>query len=139
MKGQTLIEVIIVIAIVIILTTGIIAGTTTTLGANNASRLHTNGLQYAQEGIEIARNIRDKGWDEFAPLGDPEHKYCVGSDHVFQLATGDCPTNINNTPYARSIILKLTNNPDGYSSMNVDVIVDWGANNVTLTTDLTQR
>lgn len=141
-KGQTLVEMIVVIGVVIILVTGIIAGTSASLSRANDSELRSSAIRYAQEGIELARQMRDSGWTAFAALGAAPTTYCVGDDAVFTPSVGSCSTpNINNL-YVRSITLRLVAPGDPtQTKVTVDVVVTWGgstANNVELKTDLTQ-
>ena len=127
MKGQTLVEVIVVVAIVVILVTGIVSGTTVTLSQNKESQLRSNALQYAREGLEIVRFQRDQGWEAFAALGDPPTVYCLGSSREFIASTGDCGTNILSTVFSRDVNMTLIG-----ESMLVLVNVGWGSDAVLL-------
>ena len=118
-----LIEMIVVIGVVVILTTGIIAGTSISLSRTQGNQIRSSALQYAQEGIELARQQRDAGWTAF----------------VNDQGTTESTIGI----YTRSISLTLENPGAADERMLVDVVVSWGDvtqtdNNVELKTTLTQ-
>ena len=145
MKGQMLIEVVVVVGMVVLLALGIVAGTTRVLSQSQTVQNQSVALSIAQEGIELTRQFRDSGWATFASYGSTKTTYCVGSDGTFVPANPTCPTNILNTIYTRSITLDLIPSPDGSATqtMQVTVTVSWTgsveANNfVNLTTYLTQ-
>jgi len=71
-QGQSLVEMIVVIGVVVLLTTGIVVGTTTSLSRSETSETRSQALSYAQEGIELARGLRDAGWNTFTALGNPQ-------------------------------------------------------------------
>lgn len=73
--GQSLIESVVTLGVVILLVAGLIVGTTASLRYAENSRARTVATQYAQEGLELARTERDKGWAAFARNGS----FCVGS------------------------------------------------------------
>lgn len=133
MKGQTLVEVVVVIALVVILITGIVSGTTSTLSQNKESQLRSSALQLAREGLEIVRYTRDQGWDSFAQLGDPPTTYCLGSDREFIESSGNCGTNILGTPFSRDIDVTLLAFVDANPIVRVNVTVGWGSDEVFLT------
>jgi len=122
-RGQMLIEMIVVIGVVVILTTGIIAGTSMSLSRTQGNQIRSSALQYAQEGIELTRQKRDAGWTAF----------------VNDQGTTESTLGI----YTRSISLTLENTGLADERMLVDVVVSWGdatqtENNVELKTTLTQ-
>ncbi len=121
-KGQTLVEMIVVIGVVVVLATGIIAGTSISLSRGQGSQNRAMATTYAQEGIELARQLRDEGWTAFAAMGTAPTVYCVGADGAFLQASPSCTPNISNL-FTRSVTLALSG-PD----MSVDVLVTWGAN-----------
>lgn len=136
-NGQMLIEMIVVIGVVVVLATGIIAGTSSSLARTQGNQARSSALQYAQEGIEYARQKRDAGWTSFAGLleGTQSITYCVDSNNMW--TAPPCAVNIASV-YTRSITLSLA---DG--NILIDVIVVWGDqsqpdNNVELKTTLTQ-
>lgn len=143
-RGQTLIEMIVIVGVVVLLVTGIVAATTASLSVTNSNAARSSAIQYAQEGIELARAQRDVGWNSFALLGTPRQSYCVGSNNEFQPTAIMCDyINVGNQ-FIRTITLELINPGDPTQvKMTVDVVVSWGDttnpnNNVELKTDLTQ-
>jgi type II secretory pathway pseudopilin PulG len=148
--GQSLVEMVVVIAVVILLATGIISGTSATLARTQSNQLRSTALQYAQEGTERARALRDAGWNTFAPMGSTRDvppissptRYCVGDDGIFQPSPIACTPNIHGK-YIRTVTLALINPSDPVNMyMAVDVVVSWGDtskpnNSVELKTDLT--
>jgi type II secretory pathway pseudopilin PulG len=142
-KGQSLVEMVVVIGMVILLTTGIVTGTTISLNRSKTSQYQTKALAYAQEGIEFARSTRDAGWTAFAAMGSASGTiYCVGSANPPVFVTGACSApNISNF-MTRNITFQLTT-VSGVSTMKVTSQVTWGdtsntSNAVQLTTYLTQ-
>lgn len=125
-KGQSLVEMIVVIGMVVLLATGIVVGTTASLSRTESSQVRSQALSIAQAGIELARVTRDTGWEAFAALGDPESTTVSTIDNTF----------------TRSITFQLTT-ISGISTMKVTSQVIWGdttnpLNKVKLTTYLTQ-
>ncbi len=145
-RGQTIIEVIVVIGIVVVLTTGLIAGTTSSLKSAQSDRSRSEAVKYAQEGIEVARQLRDENWDTFFSYGGSV--YCLGSDAKgntnFVVSTGgQCPTNIMMQDGTLSIFTRSVQFAwQGNSGMQIVVTVSYPENsqtkNVQLTTYLTQ-
>ena len=65
-QGQTIVEAIVVLGIVVLLVTGLIAGTTSSLRSVQAGRTRSQALKYAEEGIDVVRNLRNnEGWSTF--------------------------------------------------------------------------
>ncbi len=142
-RGQTLVEMIVIVGMVVLLATGVVVGTTVSLSRSETSKVRSNAAAYAQSGIELARALRDTSWDAFAALGTPTaNTYCVGSDGSFGQAQISCTAfNIDNT-YVRSLTLELTI-VSGVPTVKVTSKVSWGdvsnpANAIQLMTYLTQ-
>jgi type II secretory pathway pseudopilin PulG len=138
-KGQSLVEMIVIVGMVVLLMTGIVAGTTVSLSRSETSQVRSVALSHAQSGIELARAKRDSGWAAFALLGTSPTTYCVGADGVFN--TGLCTINMDGK-YIRSVSLQLTA-VSLVSTMKVTSRVVWGdtanpSNAVQLTTYLTE-
>lgn len=138
-KGQSLVEMIVIVGMVVLLMTGIVAGTTVSLSRSNTSQVRSIALSYAQGGIELARAKRDGGWDAFEAMGDPPRVYCVGADNVF--VEGACVFTAGDK-YTRYVSLQLTS-VSGVPTMKVTSTVSWDdtiypLNNIDLTTYLTK-
>lgn len=131
---------IVVIGVVLVLVTGIVAGTTNSLSKADASQFRTTAVSYAQEGVELTRALRDRGWEAFEPMGTVPTTYCVGTDGVFTPAAPTCVTpNIQNE-YIRKITLQYITTGVA-PKMSVTVVVTWGnkvENSVELLTYLTK-
>lgn len=143
-RGQSLVEMIVVVGMVVLLVMGIVAGTTVALGRTQTVQMRSAAVKYAQEGIELTRSLRDTGWDMFAAMGTVESMYCTGDDGVFTLTATSCSDPNVHDVYTRTIILRLL--PASGASvekMSVTVVVAWGditnpSNSVSLVTHLTQ-
>lgn len=65
-RGQTILEAIIAVTIIAAITTGLVAVTVKTLKASQFARTKSQSLKYAQEGVEIVRNLRNTiDWTTF--------------------------------------------------------------------------
>lgn len=138
-KGQTLVEMIVVVGVIVLLATGIVAGTTASLSRTETLKVRSEALTHAQTGIELARGKRDEGWNTFWLMGSAGGiVYCVNSAGVW---SGEpCSVNIDNT-FTRSVTLQTTSSP--VPTMIVTSNVIWGdisnpSNAVKLRTYLTQ-
>lgn len=129
-SGQTLAEIVVVLGVVLLLVTGLVVGATGSLKAARFAKAKSIAMGYAQEGMEIVRNIRDTGWGTFQGYGDTSGKlWCLDKSKVWtdaaSLPGGLCP--VNNipdvfTPYSRKVYFKWTDTP---AQMRVDVGVTW--------------
>jgi Tfp pilus assembly protein PilV len=72
--GQSLVEVVVAVGIVLILVTGLIVATTFSLRFNQRSKIRTEALSYAEEGLEFVRQLRDADWNTVPSTGI----YCFG-------------------------------------------------------------
>lgn len=118
-SGQSLVEAVVAIGIVVLLVAGLVSGTTSSLRASQHSTLQSQALHFAQEGIELTRSLRDKGWIPFTAYGltAPLQKiWCLDANGVWSDGTGGCLPNVNAT-FTRSVTFSW-NNP------RMDVIVD---------------
>jgi len=140
-KGQSLVEMIVIIGIVVLLATGIVASTTSSLSRSETSQSRSDALSFAQAGIELARGLRDTGWDTFSHMGGT---YCVGSDGTFGQPHTTCTTHNIDDKFTRAVTLQLAQIPADLTKeeMKVTSRVTWGdttnlSNAVQLTTYLT--
>lgn len=139
-EGQSIVEAVVMVAIVMLLVTGLIVGTTRSVRNSRFSSTKGPAIKYAQEGLEIARSLRDNSWTSFLSRKDaPGPSWCVDESGTFTgagSAPEDCTVNIDNT-YTRSITFAW----DG-TRMTVTSHVEWqdGANRHSseLTTYFTQ-
>lgn len=130
-RGQTLVEVIVAIGVVVLLVTGLIVGTSVTLKASQYGKTRSLAVKYAQEAVELARNIRDNGWSTFLAYGGVVPvSWCLNKSGVWTAMSGSCPLNIDNF-YTRTVTFTW-NDP----RMKVDVQVSWTDGVKTYTTPL---
>ncbi len=136
-SGQTLAEVVVAIGVVVLLVTGLIFGTSITLKASQYGKARSQAVQYAQEGIEIARALRDGGWTGFLAYGGVTPlSWCLDKAGVWTAMSGSCNPNID-AYYTRQVTFTW-NDP----KMKADVTVSWIDGNksfsVPITTYFTQ-
>lgn len=74
MKGQTLIEVVIAISIIGVVLSGITAVVISSLSNADLSKNQSVATQYAQEGMEIVRQLRNKDYVNFKTYNT---NYCL--------------------------------------------------------------
>lgn len=77
--GQSLIEALLALAFAVVIITAVVIAVITSLNNTTFTKNQNLASQYAQEGIDIARNMRDSSYAEFKAL--PNNKsYCAGAD-----------------------------------------------------------
>lgn len=86
--GQSLVEVIVAVGIVLIIVTGLVVATTFSLRFNQNSKMRTEALSFAKEGMERMRALRDTGWDTVPSSG----AYCldIGETELTSEPAGGC-------------------------------------------------
>lgn len=136
-RGQTLVEAVVVIGVVVLLATGLVAGTTASLRSAQSGRARSQAVALAQEGIEVTRGLRDEQWSSFqANTG----YYCLGSEHVLSpYASEECPIEIT-TPqgsFGRSVHFNWQD-PIMIVTVKVRYIDGTVTRNATLVTHFTQ-
>lgn len=134
-RGQTLVEVIVAIGVVVLLVTGLIVSTSVTLKASQYGKMRSLGTQYANEAIEVTRNLRDSGWSTFFTTYGG-FSWCLNKAGEWSKMVGACMPNIDSF-YTR-VVTFTWDDP----RMKVDVAVTWvdGAKtySATLSTYFTQ-
>ena len=131
-RGQTLAEVVVAIGVVVLLVTGLVVGTSVTLKASQYGKARSQAVQYAQEAIEIVRNVRDNGWTTFAAYGGVSPiSWCLDKDGVWTAMVDSCSPNIDNF-YTRKVTVTWID-----PKMKVDVVVSWTDGNKTYTVPIT--
>ncbi|MEK9143595.1 MAG: prepilin-type N-terminal cleavage/methylation domain-containing protein [Patescibacteria group bacterium] len=119
-RGQTLVEVIVAIGVVVLLVTGLIVSTSVSLKASQYGKMRSLGTQYANEAIEVTRNLRDSGWSTFAVYGGVTPiSWCLDKAGVWTQMAGTCSPNIDNF-YTRMVTFTWDD-----PRMKVDVAVTW--------------
>lgn len=134
-QGQSLVEVVVAVGVVVILVTGLIVGTTSALKTSQYGRSKSQAIKYAQEAMELTRQLRNNGWATFAARSG---LWCLDKVGAWIQGAGTCPLNIDNL-FTRSATFTWN---VGSSRMEVVVNVSWsdggGLHNTQLTTYFTQ-
>lgn len=131
-SGQTLAEVVVAIGVVVLLVTGLIIGTSVSLKASQYSKARSQAVQYAQEAVELVRNLRDGGWTTFSAYGDViPISWCLDKLGVWTQMSGACIANIDNF-YTRQVTFSWID-----PRMKIDVVVTWTDGNKTYTVPIT--
>ncbi len=116
MKGQSLIEVVIGLAIAVIIMTAVTTLVINSLQNAEFSKNQNLAEQYAQEGIETMRNLRDSNYSSFSSFSGT---YCLNKND---------PTLVSSctTPNVDNFIRKVKIDPTGCSGITqVNVGVSW--------------
>ena len=132
-SGQTLLELVIAIGVVAIVITALVAAVTSSLRYSQATRLRSRGVKYAQEGLELARKLRDiSTWDVFQEYAVGGGAWCLDESGVWSVdaSGGACPLSASNN-FWRAVHF-VWNDP----TMDVTVTVSWGERNVPSTVEL---
>lgn len=124
-SGQTLAEVVVAIGVIVLLVTGLIVGTSVTLKASQHSKARSQAVQYAQEAVEMIRNIRDSGWSNVRNYSGTTQ--CLNKAGEWMVKSGSCSANIDNF-YTREVIFTWDD-----PRMKVDIVVSWADGNKTYT------
>ncbi|MCL5433256.1 MAG: prepilin-type N-terminal cleavage/methylation domain-containing protein [Patescibacteria group bacterium] len=134
-KGQTIIEVLIALSVAVVVIAAISISVISALYNSQFSKNQNLATQYAQEGMEILRQIRNSDWTEFSSYSG---SYCLdkGSDvlEVKDLGvTNGCSsggsdnTNIDNF-FARQIDVSRQDADCSGNQTKVTATVSWSDN-----------
>ncbi len=105
LKGQTFVEIIIIVALVIVVIAALVASGTFSLRLTSYNKLRNQAIKYVQEGIELARKERDDSWGTLVSMAQPSpRRWCVDKSRTWSQASSDCSINIDNI-FSRSIQL----------------------------------
>jgi len=132
-------ELVIALGVVALVLTGLIAAVTSSLRYGQASRFRSQGVKYAQEGIELTRNLRDTStWDVFMTYsGTGTASWCLDSSGAWSVDGGSGCLMEAGSPFWRTITFTWTD-----PVMAVTSQVSWGEHvtptNVTLSTYFSQ-
>lgn len=133
-QGQTLLELVIAIGVVAIIITGLVIAATSSLRYGQESRLRSTAVKYAQEGLELARQIRDtQSSDTFLSYsGIGTQVWCLDHAATWTKDTGTgCPPIATGSPFVRSVTFTW-NNP----IMSVTSKVSWSLGDTQTSTQL---
>jgi Tfp pilus assembly protein PilV len=121
MKGQTLVEVLIALSIAVVVITAITMLSITSLTNSQSSKNQGQATKYAQEGMEIARKVRNSNYTTFAGYNGT---FCLAKGQNTFGAQGTCTSpNIDST-FIRSIQVQQ-NAGCGVNLARVVVNVTW--------------
>lgn len=135
-KGQTLVEVVVVIGVVVLLVTGLISGTTASLKSAQSGRIRSQAVSYAQEAQEVVRSIRDRSWSIFSAYSG---SYCMGMDLSLTPSAGACGVNITGGEHSFSREVTFNwQDPKMVVTSIVSFVEGETTKNVTLVTYLTK-
>ncbi len=105
-EGQTLLELVIAIGVVAIVVTGLVVAATSSLRYGQESRTRTLAVSYAQEGLELARQIRDTQSSAafIAYSGSGTKDWCLNQADAWAQDDGSgCGPIVSGSPYTRTV------------------------------------
>jgi len=84
--GQTLLEVLLAFSISILFLSSVVVGIVTSLNNIQYTKNQDLATSYAQEGLEVVRQIRDSSWYNISSLKDygSNEKYCIDKELTLQ-------------------------------------------------------
>ncbi len=129
-KGQTLVEIVISLGIVLLLVAGLIVATTSAIHISDQGRLRSLAIQYAQEGLELSRQLRDSNWGTFQAKSG---LWCLDKADAWTPAGVSCLVNIDNT-FTRGVTFTWNG---AASRMEVTSTVSWQDESTTHQSQLT--
>jgi len=131
-SGQSLIEAVIAVGVVTMVLVALVSGVVSSLKNARYSRDNSVAVAYAQEGIEVIRSIRDRGYEEIQQNDTYSLSY---NGSIWSLTT---PGEVISEKYTRTVV--ISDGPDAANSKKVIVTLSWkeGSSDreVTLTTIL---
>ena len=140
LKGQSLVEVVVAFGVVIVIVTALLSSTLVSIKAARIGKMRTQAIKYAQEGIELARSLRDTNeWTIFQAYagGVPEGytlTYCVDRMLSWPVSSGACSVPNIDTIYTRNVTLTWD---DINAQMAVKSSVTWLEGSITKTSEFT--
>jgi len=101
--GQSMVEVVVVVGIVVLLITGLVSVTTATLRFSQMSKSRTQALQYAKEGLEVVRIVKEAKWDDIPTSASTKYCLAKGQQNLGNAVLGVCPMDIDNM-FSRTVV-----------------------------------
>ena len=124
MKGQSLIEVLLALGAAVVIITAITAVVTSALNNAQFSKNQNLANQYAQQGMEVVRAIRDKSSGTFFSLpGGPNFCLPQNSTELVNRSGPDCDGEGNVGIFIRAITLKNDSDCAGAANTKVKATV----------------
>lgn len=94
-RGQTFVEVVVVVSIVVIVVTALVSGSIASLRVIGYNSSKSQATKYAQEGLELARKERDSSWNVFYNKSVPSPQvWCIDKIGTWTQQSV-CPVNID--------------------------------------------
>lgn len=121
-KGQSLVEALVALAAASVIVSAIAIAVITSVNNSDFSKNQNLATQYAQEGIEVLRNLSQSDWANFSTYSGT---YCLSKDSstLTTPSGSNCPQNINNF-FVRQVV--ITQNSSSCSlNTKVSVSVSW--------------
>lgn len=145
MKGQTLIEVLLALGTAVVVLSATVVAVLSALNNAQFSKNQNIATQYAQEGMEVMRNMRNSNWTLFSSYASDQ--YCLnqnstdlsGRNRTIQGCAGGSSTNGQNVGiYARQVDIEANSSdcsaptpPPPGNPKKVTVSVSWISNKCT--------
>lgn len=113
MKGQTIVEVVVALAAGIVVLSALTLMMLSSLNNASEGSSRTIATQYAQDGLETIRNIKDTNWSQLVLLSNNgNNTYCMASScSSLTLSSGSCGPKVsscglNLTNFSRQVEIK---------------------------------
>lgn len=120
-KGQTLIEVLVAITAAVLVISAIAVAIISALNNAQFSKNQNMATQYAQEGMEIIRQIRSSDWSTFNNLSTGH--YCLDKDSKELVLSIDCGQNVD--IFVREIDIEKNSSSCNNNQTKAIIQVSW--------------
>lgn len=131
-QGQTIIEIMIALGAIVVLLSAITVIILVSINGANYSRDQNNATEYAQQGMEIMRALRDTDYGQFSGLNGSYcmDQSCTSAGNCTLKSASSCPVNINNYFSRLVTVTPLSSSPadcknQGQASTEVTMKVSW--------------
>ena len=86
-KGQTIIEVLVALGASVAIIAAVTIAVTSALSNSLYNKNQNLATQYAQQGMEIMRQMRDSDWSSFSALSGNPAQYCLDYGQILNRST----------------------------------------------------
>lgn len=148
-NGQTLIEVLLALGTAVVVLSATVVAVLAALNNAQFSKNQNIATQYAQQGMEVMRNMRNSNWTLFSGYGGASGvtvSYCLdqnstelsGRNRTIQGCAGGSSTNGQNVGiFARRVDIEKDSSLCGGSNQTkVTILVSWASNKCTDSSNL---
>jgi hypothetical protein len=123
-KGQTLIETVIALGAAVLVISAITVAVVSGLSNSQFSKAENLATNYAQQGIEIVRQLSQSNWASFTSLTNTYYCLSSGSATLTQKGINGCGQNIGT--FVREVdIYQNSSACQGSASAKLAVVVSW--------------